>query len=88
VSDVTDAARRGVAAVATALGLKPTPGHEADFAASLEVAAEAVVGLIAVIGGAAQKRATAAGIAAAAAVTTVEQANAVMEAAAAAVEPK
>ena len=81
MSDATDAARRGVTAVVGALKLDVPP-------ADVEVIAAAVVGIVAVLGNAAQKRATAAGIAAAAAVTTVEQANAVMEAAAAAVEPK
>lgn len=68
MSQPIDAARSAVAHVASALKLEVPP-------ADLEVIAEAMVGLITVVGGAAQKRATAAGAAAAAAITTAEQAE-------------
>lgn len=68
MSAATDAARSGVASVVAALRLEVPP-------ADVEVIAAAVVGLVQVIGGAAQKRATAAGEAAAAAITTAEQAE-------------
>lgn len=68
MSEPIDAARSAVAHVASALKLQVPP-------ADLEIIADAVVGLITVIGGAAQKRATAAGKAAAAAITTAEQAE-------------
>lgn len=62
------AAQKGVASVASALGLNVP-------AAELEVIAEAVVSLVGVLGGAAQKRAKAAGEAAAARITTAEEAE-------------
>jgi hypothetical protein len=54
----------------------------------IELVGRMVLGLLQLVTNGALKRAAEAGIAAAAAVTTVEEANAVMEAAAAAVEPK
>lgn len=68
MSEATDAARVAIARVAGALKLDVPP-------ADIEVIAAAVVGLVHVIGGAAQKRATAAGEAAASAITTAEQAE-------------
>lgn len=62
------AAQKNVAAVASSLGLSIP-------AAEIEVIAEAVVGLVGVLGGAAQKRAAAAGLAAAAKITTAEEAE-------------
>lgn len=57
-------------------------------AVEIEAAAALIVGLVGLVTGQALKRAEAAGVDAAAAVTTVEQANAVLEAAAAAQESK
>lgn len=68
MNDATEAARKGVAGVVSALKLEISAGD-------LEVIATAVVGLIEVIGGAAQKRATQVGIDASNAITTAEQAE-------------
>lgn len=68
MSEPIDAARSAVSRVASALKLDVPAGD-------LEAIAEAVVGLVTVIGGAAQKRATAAGEAAAAAITTADEAE-------------
>jgi hypothetical protein len=68
MSEATDAARRGVEAVGKALGLTIPE-------AAVEPLAEAVVGLVNVLGSAAQKRAKAAGEAAAAAITTADEAE-------------
>lgn len=73
---------KGVEAVVDALGLKGVTPEQ------LELIAEAVVGLVDVLGGAMLKRAAAAGAAAAAQVTSVEQANEVLKAAAQAQESK
>lgn len=70
MSDATEAAKKNITGVLEALGLK------ADLpAGELEVIAEAVVGLVEVLGGAAHKRAAAAGAAAAARITTAEEAE-------------
>lgn len=62
------AAQKSVAAVASSLGLNVP-------AADVAVIADAVLGLVGVLGGAAEKRAKAAGEAAAAKITTAEQAE-------------
>lgn len=64
-----ESARRGVAAVVEALGLKELPAGE------LEIIADAVVGLVEVLGAGALKRAAAAGQVAAAKITTAEEAE-------------
>lgn len=71
MSEAKAAAQRSIAGVLEALGLQPNLP-----AAELEVIAEAVVGLVEVLGGAAVKRAEAAGRAAAAKITTAEEAEA------------
>lgn len=86
MSDPKQAAVTGITAVidafkARGIQLELTPDQ-------LELAGETVVALVALASRSAVKAAAAAGVAAAAKVETVEQANAVLEAAAAAVEPK
>lgn len=72
------AARSAVTAIASQVGVKLS-------AVEVETAAALVLGIVDLATGQALKRAAAAGRAAAAQVTTVEQANAVLEAAAASV---
>lgn len=86
MSDPKQAAVQGVSAIVDAL--KAGGVEVALSPEQLELAGELVLALVALASGATIKRAAAAGAAAAAAVTTVEQANAVLEAAAAAVEAK
>lgn len=69
MSDATEAARQGVTGVIAALKLDVPAGD-------VELIAVAVLGLVQVIGGAAQKRATQAGVDAANAITTADQAEA------------
>lgn len=76
-----DAARTAVTGIALRAGVTLS-------AVEIEAAAVLIVGLVGLVTGQALKRAAAAGRAAADAVTTVEQANAVLEAAAAAQEQK
>ena len=80
------AAEKGILGVVDALkagGVKVELTPE-----QVELVGRMVLGLLQLVTNGALQRAAAAGIAAAAAVTTVEQANAVMEAAAAAQEAK
>lgn len=76
-----DAARTAVTGIALRAGVTLSAGE-------VEAAVALVLGIINLATGQALKRAAAAGRAAADAVTTVEQANAVLEAAAAAQESK
>ena len=75
------AARSAVTAIASQVGVKLS-------AAEVETAAALVLGIVDLATGASLRRAAAAGRAAAAQVTTVDEANAVLEAAAAAQESK
>lgn len=86
MSDPKQAAVNGVTAVidafkANGIVLELTPEQ-------VDLAGETIIALVALASRSAVKKAAAAGAAAAAQVETVEQANAVLEAAAAAVEPK
>lgn len=84
MSDPKQAAVNGVSAVVDALKAR---GVDVQLTPEqLELIGEGVVAVVDLISKSAVKKAAAAGAAAAAAVETVEQANAVLEAAAAAVE--